>query len=316
MEETGGDAEAAAEDVSRGEATDGRPVSIPHTEVHPIVSGRPHGDLEVWIAHPVAGVMPLPPGPRAVLYLLDANLFFGTAVEMTRIMSQLFGELPPITVVGIAYPTDDPAFQAELRARDFTPSANPGFAAMHSHMPGAPPPRLPEGDRLGGADRFLDLIAERVIPLVEARVDVAPGATTLFGASLGGLFAFHVFLERPGLFDGYIATSPALWWGDEAAFAAEAARAAAADDVDASLVLAVGGLEEDPRIPMLERFKMVTNVERMAETLRARDYARLRLTELVLAGESHTSVVPVALTRGLRLLHPPPSRGVPSGSAP
>ena len=129
------------------------------------------------------------------------------------------------------------------------------------------------------------------------------GPESPFGSSLGGLFAAHVFLHQPELFDSYIATSPALWWDDEAEFHAEAALAETREDVDSQLVLAVGELEENPRIPMLAQFKMVTNVHRMAESLSSRGYESLRLTKMVLDGESHTSVVPVALTRGLRAIY-------------
>ena len=60
------------------------PVPIPATEVHTVFSEHVGTEFQVWIAHPVPGIMPFPPGPRRVLYVLDANLFFGTAVEMTR----------------------------------------------------------------------------------------------------------------------------------------------------------------------------------------------------------------------------------------
>jgi len=298
-------------DVSGAEAgttVDAPEVTIPHTEVHALHSEHVGADFEVWIAHPVAGVMPLPPGPRNVLTVLDANLFFGTAVEMTRIMSQLYGELPPLTVVGIAYPTDDPTLQAELRARDFTPTADSGFEEMAKNIPGGREPTLPEGRRLGGAGRFLRFLRREVRPFVEARVEVAAGGNTLFGSSLGGLFVVHAFLEEPASFDSYIATSPALWWGEGVLFDREAERAGASDDIDADLVLAVGGLEEDPRIPMLVQFKMITNVDTLAERLGSRGYASLRLSKLVLEGESHTSVVPVALTRGLKATYSRSSR--------
>lgn len=277
-------------------------VTVPSTRVHDLHSERAGRDFQLWVAEPVPGAFPFPPGPRAVLWVLDANLFFGTAVELTRLMSQLFGELPPLLVVGVAYDTDEPAVQAELRARDFTPTAESGLGEPPS-MPGAPEPMLPAGERLGGAAAFLDFLEHEAVPFIAATYDVAPGESTLFGSSLGGLFALHAFLERPRLFSSYIATSPAIWWGDGHLLRRERALAESTDDVSASLVLAVGGLEESPDIPMLGRFKMVTNVREMADQLRSRAYPSLSLTTLVLEGESHTSVAPVALTRGLRVLY-------------
>lgn len=278
------------------------PVPIPATEVHTVFSEHVGTEFQVWIAHPVPGIMPFPPGPRRVLYVLDANLFFGTAVEMTRIMSQLYGELPPLVVVGVAYPTDDPVLQAELRARDFTPSCDSGFEEMAKRLPGAREPTLPEGERLGGAARFLAFLRDELQPFVRETVSVSETGSTVFGSSLGGLFVLYALFSEPDTFDSYIATSPAIWWDGEAVLGLEAQRAASGD-LDAALVLAVGALEENPQIPMLAQFKMVTNVNRMEETLSARKHASLRLSRFVLEGESHTSVVPVALTRGLRAIY-------------
>ncbi len=277
------------------------PVTIPHASVHPLHSAHADADFQLWIAEPVAGMFPFPPGPRRVLYVLDANLFFGTAVEMTRIMSQLYGELPPLLVIGIAYDTDSPVLQGELRARDFTPTANAGFGAEPPKMPGPmPEPTLPEGRRLGRAPHFLDFLTKEVRPFVESRYDVLPGGSTLFGSSLGGLFAVHALLERPDAFDAYIAVSPALWWDQTALLGREAQLAAERSDLASTLFLAVGSGEERADIPMLASFRMISNLQALAGQLRGRSYPSLDLETFVADGESHTSVVPVALTRGLR----------------
>lgn len=277
------------------------PVTIPHTRVHALYSAHADADFQLWIAEPVAGMFPFPPGPRRVLYVLDANLFFGTAVDMTRIMSQLYGELPPLLVVGIAYDTDSPVLQGELRARDFTPTADAGFGAQPPAMRGAmPAPTLPEGQRLGRAPQFLDFLTNEVRPYIEKHYDVLPGGSTLFGSSLGGLFAVHTFLERPDAFDAYIAVSPALWWDHSALLKREEELAARRSDHGATLFLAVGSGEERADIPMLASFRMISNLQALAGQLRGRGYPSLDLETFVADGESHTSVVPVALTRGLR----------------
>jgi len=284
-------------------------VTIHHTQVLDLRSERADAAFQLWIAEPVPGIMPLPPGPRHVLYVLDANLFFGTAVETTRLMSQLYGELPPLIVVGIAYDTDRPAVQAELRARDFTPTADSGFERMARSLPGAPEPTLPEGRRLGRAAHMLDFLTEEVVPLVRERYEVAERASALFGSSLGGLFTLHALLERPEAFDAYLAVSPAIWWDDAWLLRREEELAAGRDDLQAKLFLAVGGNEERPEIPALAPFRMVSNVEVFADRLASRRYPSLELTRFVPEGESHTTVVPTALTRGLRYVFPPAPRG-------
>lgn len=277
-------------------------VTLPHTEVHPLTSRSTGESFELWIAHPLRGWASGDGDPPRVLYLLDANLFFGMAVEMTRIMHMLFGELPPILVVGIAYPDVDPATQSRLRTGHFTPSPDPVFAeaARAFTPPGTPAPEAPP---MGGADDFLDFLRGQVDPWVKHRFTVAEGGATLFGSSLGGLFAVHVLRTAPDWVDHIIATSPSLWWNDE-----EMLRrvdeggmgGAVAPERLPDVVLAVGGGEEGPGTPHLNRYKLVTNTRRLFDELSAgRLPARSAHLEII-EGESHTSVVPSALTRGLR----------------
>ncbi len=279
-------------------------VTIPRTHVFQVESAHAEAPYQLWVAEPVAGVRPLPPGPRPVLWVLDANLFFGTAVEATRIMHQLFGELPPLLVVGVAYDTEDPVLQAELRARDFTPSADAGFASMTAQLPGSRPPTLPADRRLGRADEFLEFLVHEAAPLIESHYDVLPGQHILFGSSLGGLFVLHAFLAGTAHIGHYVSVSPGIWW-DDGLVLRRLATAARPGRGAQTLFLAVGGDEERADIPMLASFKMVSNVESFASALQAKSPTDLRVAARILEGESHTSVVPVGLTRGLRFVFRP-----------
>lgn len=275
-----------------------RPVSIPDTEVHPLHSKHVADDFELWIARPQAGFVATEPGPVRVLYVLDANLFFGTVVEMTRLMHKLYGELPPLLVVGVAYPTEDGLLQGALRTRDFTPSEDAGMAAMASSFP-----QSPEAARIrptmGGAEAFRRFLEEEAKPFVDERFDVQHDGQILFGSSLGGLFVLHTLWTTPDAFDTYLAVSPALWWNDDEAFRTVESRVTALDRRP-GVFIAVGELEEAPEVPMLARFRMVTNARAMATRLQDDAIADLQVDFEEFAGESHTSVVPGALTRGLR----------------
>lgn len=275
------------------------PVSIPHSHAHAVRSEHVGRELQVWIAEPVAGFRPLPDVPRQVLYVLDADLFFGTAVETSRLMHQLYGELPPLLVVGIAYGEEPPA-QAQLRTRDFTPSDDPGYGRMAASIPGFEP-LLPEGERMGGADRFLAFVREELQPFVAERHDLEPGGAAVFGSSLGGLFATHALLRAPDTFSRYVVTSPALWWnGGEVLALAEAAETLDRPDLDVRVHLAAGSREEDPAIPMLADYKLVSNTRELGRRLEARGNPGLQATVEILEGETHTTAVPVSLAHGLR----------------
>ena len=272
-------------------------VSIPDTEIYPLHSQLIGDTFELWCARPQVGFVPSPSGPPHVLYVLDANLFFGTAVEMTRLMHKLYGELPPLLVVGIAYPTEDSFLQGALRNRDFTPSADAGLASMPMPLP---PPDQPVKLKpaLGGANAFLRFLAEEVKPFVASHFDIAPDNSTIFGASLGGLLTIYSLFKAPTVFDNYIAVSPSLWWDNEMMFDLELGDFKA--NGPTNIFLAVGAQEEALEIPILPQFKMITNIRRLANQLSQQRREVLDVTLDVIEGETHTSVVPVALTRGLR----------------
>lgn len=273
-------------------------VSIPDTEVHPIHSTIVNDDFELWIARPQAGFIPTPAEPPKVLFVLDANLCFGTVVETTRLMHKLYGELPPLLVLGIAYPTEDSFLQGRLRNRDFTPSEDNRFDEMAATFTPPTPVRSVE-PAMGGADAFLRFLEEEVKPYVAARFEFSQSKTTVFGSSLGGLLVTYASLQRPEMFSHFIAASPSLWWDNEMMFEIEPNSA----PCGTQLFLTAGGLEESPEIPMLAQFKMLTNMERMAERLREKTLAEtlsMEVMSVILPDETHTSVIPVALTRGLR----------------
>ncbi|MGB7087350.1 MAG: alpha/beta hydrolase-fold protein [Phormidesmis sp.] len=277
-------------------------VSIPDTEIHSLRSEIIGDDFELWIAKPQAGFMPAPPQPPEVLFVLDANLCFGTAVEMTRLMHKLYGELPPIVVVGIAYPTENGLAQSALRNRDFTPSADAGLTAMASSLP-ASAQAFQVDPPMGGAEKFLRFLQAEVKPFLASRIEGAIAHSTIFGSSLGGLFVTYALLSEPDAFKNYIAVSPALWWDNEMMFDMKATQPQ--EQSQKHIFLAAGELEEAPEIPILAQFKMITNAQRMAKRLSSQCDLPLSVASAIIPGETHTSVIPVALTRGLRsCFHP------------
>src|SRR5262245_17002328 len=86
--------------------------------------------------------------PVPVLYVTDANGFFGAAVDMIRSM-QLSRQLPPMLVVGIGYRRGDLGSTVDIRGRDLTPSVDKLYDRVY-------PGRLPTG----GARRFLDFLRD------------------------------------------------------------------------------------------------------------------------------------------------------------
>jgi len=126
-----------------------------------------------------------------VLYMTDGDAHMGHTASTIEFLTQN-GRIPDLIVVGITN-TD--------RTRDLTPvkSTNKN-AAGQLQFPTS-----------GGADNFLKFIETELIPKIEKEYRVQP-YRILAGHSLGGLFAIHAMISKPGVFNSYIAVSPSLQW--------------------------------------------------------------------------------------------------------
>lgn len=263
----------------------GGPAVMHETDTFRIKSRRVSAEFEIRVARPLPPFMGGAPSNYCVLYVLDGDLFFGLATDMTRLMHRLFGELPPILVVGIGYGTVDGNVMNDARNRDFTPTADARAALS------------------GGASHFLGFLRDELKPLIAERYPQATGPSALFGSSMGGLFASFAALEQPESFDRYIIASPALWWDDHLLVRTARQRRLWRSDAPARVFMAVGALEEGSGIPQIDSFKLVSNTRDLAQQLQMRSAPGLEVWLQILADETHTSVVPVALTRGLRTMY-------------
>lgn len=91
---------------------------------------------------------------------------------------------------------------------------NPSQRTRGRDMTSAPDPSATWAPETGGADNFIRFLETEVIPTIEARYPVTRHRT-IIGHSLSALFVLHTLGTRPGLFERYIAVSPAIPWADE-----------------------------------------------------------------------------------------------------
>ena len=135
--------------------------------------------------------------PAEAIVVTDANLLFGMAVDLVRLM-RIPALVPPVVVVGVGYPTDDLDEILRRRTTDFTPTEVSGW-------PGS-----------GGGAPFRTMLP-RTRPAVRHVGGPRPcGPVTLFGHSLGGMFSVTDWMAEDRLFDLYVISSPSLWWDDHA----------------------------------------------------------------------------------------------------
>lgn len=230
-----------------------------------------------------------------IVYLLDANFYFGTVTESTRIAS-LCGDLPEAIVVGLGYPIDNSVAQFEAsfgqimaaRSCDYTP-------VTHEKWDERQRERLSlDWIVSGGAPSFLQFVKAGLIPQIEIQYRADGSRRILAGHSMGGLFVLYALFHETDLFQGYVAASPPFWFGDRAILATEEQFAQEEQDLPANLFLCVG--EKEERVGEA----MVSDLIRFSALLESREYAGLRLKRQILAGLNHCESAAPGLILGLK----------------
>jgi len=118
-----------------------------------------------------------------ILYVLDGNELFKLASSTVNFLANR-GFMPETIVIGIN--------NIKHRDRDLTPTKTDW---------------APTG---GGAEKFLSFLTGELMPEIENTYKTQPHKT-IYGSSDGGLFALYLLYNHPGIFNNYIAISPALF---------------------------------------------------------------------------------------------------------
>ncbi len=213
-------------------------------------------------------------GGCQALYVLDGLAWLPTFAELEEQLSAQH-RTRPIAIVGIAYA--DALRTGELRKHDFTPAFG----------------RTP--NRTGGADAFLAVLRDEIIPYAERSLPIDSSTRGLAGHSYAGLFAAYALATAPELFHRYLIMSPALWFDEGKIFDVPLAPA---DQVD-HVFLAADTPRDAPRSAM------ANDMLRLSEHLKARP--RLDVSHALIVGEDHNGMVAPAARRGLLALYGEPA---------
>jgi hypothetical protein len=263
------------------------PVTIPNSELRFLKSRLLGKEYKIQVALPTGYAESKETYP--VLYVLDADLYFGTIVETVRALAasrKMFSiEAPDMIVVGIGYPIESarcytnwdmakPSEYAGARAKDLTPTED---AAM-------------EGWPSGGASDFMAFIRDDLKPLINSNYKANPEDNTIYGHSLGGLFALYVLFHRPDTFNRYIALSPSLFWDKKVTFDYERKYANGHAELPARLFLSVGSLERPIDLQNLQEFVQI---------LQKRNYKSLEWASHICERENHMTALQAATPRAI-----------------
>lgn len=252
------------------------PVVLPGSEIRFFQSKRTDVGYKLYIAPPKS--YDAKPAARFPLIVtLDADYSFALARNIVEHLADRNG-LPDALVVSIAY-AEDPAYRMH-RTRDYTPTRSlVGYAReVQEHS--------------GGAAKFLACLTEEVLPFLRARYRIAKDDATLVGHSYGGLFATYALAEAAP-FARYVIVSPSLWYDEGWIFRTYPKLGARAPR---RVYVAIGSEEEG------QKWKMVSDVKKLGERLRANGVPAAALKIDVLPEEAHDTIFPGALTRGLRFV--------------
>jgi predicted alpha/beta superfamily hydrolase len=213
-----------------------------------------------------------------VLYVLDGDKCFGLAADTAEWLAWA-KEAPELIVVGIGYGEGSDWWQK--RSRDLSPTKD--ASRLWGEWPLA-----------GGAARFQDFLASELFPFIEENYRAQPQDRAVAGMSFGGLFGAFTLFTRPTLFQRYILIAPAFVWDNRRLWQYEAEYQARSKTLSATVFCAVG--EEDDAA-------VVGPFGEFGRLVEGRQYAGLRWSTAVFPDETHVSVLPGALSRGIRRVY-------------
>jgi predicted alpha/beta superfamily hydrolase len=211
-----------------------------------------------------------------VVYLMDSQWDF-------PLLTSLYGEqyydgfIPPMIIVGVTWGGTNPKPDS-LRARDYTPTNSKA---------------VPQS---GGANKFLSFMKEELFPFIERNYRADKADRTLVGCSYGGLFTMYALFAQPGMFQRYVAASPAFMWDNDILYQYEKRYAANKSNPPAKLFMCVGGTETS-----------VPGFQKLTKYLNDQHYSNLQIESRVLENTGHSGTKGEGYARGLQFAFRRPS---------
>lgn len=159
------------------------------------------------------------------------------------------------------------------RTRDFTPT-NVGGSETSGH-----------------AREFLSFLKDELIPYIN-KTYKSSGSNTIYGHSLGGLFAMYALIQQPSVFDAYIAVDPSFWWDDNYMTKQVAEKIASIQSPKTLLMSGRGGRETT--------MMGITSID---SVLKSRAPATLQWKLIEYPGETHNSIRVKTAYDGLKFIY-------------
>ena len=211
-----------------------------------------------------------------VFYTLDGHGSFGYTTSIyNSIRFDAF--VPEMIIVGITYGGEKPDYNS-LRNQDLTPSA------------------VVDRDSSGGAPKFLSVLDDELIPMIDSIYRTDKTNRTLAGTSYGGLFAHYVLFNQPSLFNGYVINNPSFGWDNDYSYKLEEEYYRNNKSLNAKVIFFTGEYDNGK-----------TNTTRMCDQMKRHQYTNLNLDFREVENMGHLGGETEALSQGMRFIYKRPT---------
>jgi hypothetical protein len=238
-----------------------------------------------------------------VFLALDAEFTFYLAADITAIeplwaqapLAAAKLSIPEVILVSVALPSDPP--EPFRRNFEFMPEAtDEDFGERAARYLNEAKAASGVMALTGGAEIFLRVLSEEILPAVDKAFRVDQSRRLLFGLSASACFASFALLTQPSLFTDYAIVSPGLLGQ---IFRMEAEWASTHDDLPARVLLTVGQGE------IYDALSLVSKVAQFSERLASRNYPSLKLTTWFIDQADHVGTAAPSISRAMKLLGEP-----------
>ena len=211
-----------------------------------------------------------------VFYFTDGDVAFGMIKEIADFL-MIGKEIKDIIVVGISYGQGLETW-TKKRTRDLKPTSDTIFA---------------KGENVGGADNFLKFIQYELFPVINSNYRTNPDSSSIGGHSLGGLLNSYILFKQPELFKNYVIGSPTLSWDNSNILKLETEYFRKHIELNCTVYIYYGSLENNNYTNPINEF---------IQNIQTHNYKGMRLVTRIFEGETHLSVLSVAMTNGLKTI--------------
>jgi hypothetical protein len=218
----------------------------------------------------------IPKDSLPILFVLDADMSFAMTYDIVRWL-RWGNEIPEVAIIGIAYGKAQAEWW-QKRSRDYTTCQD------KTDLWG-------KWELAGGGENFIKFLENELIPNIKNQYNLKSSNRTIIGLSFGGLISTDILFSKPNLFKKYIIAGPALLWNDKQVFKREKKYAQENKNLDVVVYTSVGSLDNET---ILNPWKEFNNL------VLGRNYKNLNYKAEIIDGESHLSMFPAALTKGLK----------------